>query len=214
MRLKYDKAEMIFALVLAAIFVAMLFAMQSCERARGDGNWIEQGEAELADPAGFYCPSTEIQIGRNSYENIIHGTCYPAPAGEQAWWPMVEYHAQRYAKHIFDWSGQVMDHQLAIDTIISALEIGPDYRLLVIISWLESRCGLGSSNLYGFKCGNSGSPLKQARDCLATIAGYGVGSDPRAVAEIYNPNEPGIDRTPYHDNVVNGFREMDGGDLQ
>lgn len=208
---RLQKVKIAAIMVAAILLIVMLFLGWS-EPARPDANWVQQGNAELLEPAGFYQPWTTLQVGRNAFENLIHGTNYAVPifyGYEDVFNAMVEFHAQRYAWFILYNGGPLISHETAVAVIVIALRYDKDYRISIATLLFESTFGLGSSNLYGFACGNSGSWVKQTDDYFRTIAGYGYGNDPSAIYGYYNCWKP-----VYINNCLAIYRSCDGGDQQ
>ncbi len=212
MRWKESYTRYVTYAVLLALLVALMVAVVQCPAARSNANWVEQGNIELLDSNGFWWPATELQVGRNAYENLIHGTNYAVPifsGYEDVFNAMVEFHAQRYAWFILYNGGPLISHETAVAVIVIALRYDKDYRISIATLQFESTFGLGSSNLYGFACGNGGSWIKQTDDYFRTIDGYGFGNDPASIYGYYNCWKP-----EYIKNCMEVYRGCDGGDLQ
>ncbi len=195
-----------------ALVVAMIVWPIMCGPAKADSSWVTQGNAELLDPQGFYQPYSQVQVGRNATENLIHATSYtipPACGYEDVTNCMIEFHAQRVAWFILYNGGPLISHDLAVLIVVTAMRYGIDYRICIATLLFESTFGLGSSNLYGFAHGNSGSWAKQTEDYFSTVAGYGFGNNPAAIYGYYNCWKP-----EYIRNCMEIYRGCDGGDLQ
>ncbi len=206
------RQKFLLLLVVAAILGALLGTLIAWAiPARADANWVRQGNVELLDPNGFWWPATELQVGRNAYENIIHGTAYTIPpfcGYEDVFNAMVKFHAQRWAWFAVVFGNRLYDSNTAEMVIVEALRYGMDYRISIPCLLFESTFGAGSPDFYG--SGSSGSFAYQTHLYFERVAGYGFGNDPQSIFGHYNCWK----WDTYIPNCMEVYRGCDGGDRQ
>lgn len=69
---------------------------------------VEQGNAELLDPRGFYEPWTALQVGRNATYNIQDGRDFTVPPScgpEDVYECMLQFWGQRWDNAVYQFSG-------------------------------------------------------------------------------------------------------------
>ena len=217
-----SKREKRIRVIIISLIIAGLLAigimLMTWEKAGADASWVDQGNAELLDPQGFYQPYSQLQVGRNCYENAIHGTNYTEPYAcgyEDEFNAMVEFHAQRLAlfSNVFSDGAFCFDHDTAVMVIVTALRYGIDYRVCIPILLFESSMTLGSHNYYGCigAWSVSGSFAHQTDVCFARFAEL-AGNDPAAIFGYWHNGDGYWDT--YVGNCMEVYRGCDGGDLQ
>lgn len=212
-----EKVRIAVVMIATACLLVVGFILLTREKAKADASWVEAGNQELLDPQGFYHPYSQLQVGRNCYENLIHGTSYTEPYAcgyEDEFNAMVEYHAQRLAlfSYVFSDGAFCFDHDTAVMVIVTALRYGIDYRVCIPILLFESSMTLGSSNYYG-TCGAwsvGGSFANQTERCFARFAEWG--NNPELIFAMWHNGDGYWDT--YVGNCMEVYRGCDGGDLQ
>ncbi len=221
------RREWLGLLIAVLLVVLLVWAMVSCEalnqaQAAGtDQAEVEAVNDQLQDPAGFYQPSTIYQVGRNAYENQIHGTDYCVPADANVLEAMLQFHGQRFAwcagyicRTFFGYWPEMatLDHGYWVVTEATARSI--DYRTLIPVMLKE---GSFRSYYYGWTCsGNWYMQTLKTLDQWAYLNATdfpGIIRDPLYLFSVWHVGH----YDPYDHmacDQLDLFRACDGGDRQ
>lgn len=216
-----QRRRVVLALALiAALLWTMAFMMFLAEPAEPAA--VDPFAEQLQDPRGFNDPMTELQLGRNAFENCIHGTHYSAPCGADALEPMLYYHTARALWFLIYEGDAFFGRPPSIATWQDAATIvrccyaeRVDYRLAIIILLFESSLYDGApGNPYGEVWASGRIPDYPSLEAATQAFAHNIatnytecGGSPYLVAKKYNPDSP-----VYWRNVYNSFQELDRGD--